>query len=191
MEWKCNQFSALFILLGASLRVIYGDCDMKKDTTICFQTSSEMKSALEAIAEDEQHTVSSLVEAIVFQYLQSKRGYQGIVQNRRQCNRKKVNLKAFIGDPKWHRRDFVEGTILDISLGGIKFSVPRGTKVEVVAGDKATEYSIIFTLPNNLWKTNVKCRSQRVVESEEAVQVGAAFVSPDFSTYSTLQKYLI
>jgi hypothetical protein len=63
--------------------------------------------------------------------------------------------------------------------------------VEILAGNKATEYSVIFTLPNNLWQTHVKCRSQQVLKSEEIVQVGAAFVSPDFSTCSTLQKYLI
>ena len=164
---------------------------MNKKATICFQTSSEVKSALETIAEEEQHTLSSIVEAIVFQYLRSKRGFQGIIKNRRQCNRKKVSLKAFIGDPRWHSRDFVEGTVLDISLGGIQFSIPKGTKVEILASDTVTEYSVIFTLPNNIWKTNVKCRSKRVVESEKAIQVGAAFVSPDFSTCSTLQKYLI
>jgi hypothetical protein len=102
-----------------------------------------------------------------------------------------LTLKAFIGDPKWQRKDFVEGTIIDISLGGIKFSVPKGTKVEILVGDKLTEYSVIFTLPNQLWKTNMKCRSPRVVESRDAVQVGAAFVSPDFSTCSVLQKCLI
>jgi hypothetical protein len=164
---------------------------MQKDTTICFQTSSEVKNVLENIAKEEQQTVASIVEAIVFQYLKSKRGFDGIIQNRRRCERKTVALKAFIGDPRWQRRDFVEGTIMDISLGGIKFSVPKGTIVEMLAADNATEYSVIFTLPNNLWKTNVNCRPKRVVKSEEAVQVGAAFVSPDFSTCKTLQKYLI
>jgi c-di-GMP-binding flagellar brake protein YcgR len=164
---------------------------VKKESTICFQTSSEIKSALEKIAEEKQQTVSYIVEAIVSQYLKSNRGFQEIIQNRRRCDRKKVSLKAFIGDPRWQRRNFVKGTILDISLGGIRFSVPKGTTVEILAGDKATEYSVIFTLPNNLWQTNVKCRSQRALESEEAVQVGAAFVSLDPSTCSTLQKYLI
>lgn len=164
---------------------------MNKDSTICFQTSSEVKSMLENIAKEEQQTVASVVEAIVFQYLRSIRGFDGIIQNRRRCDRKKINLKAYIGDPRWQRRDFVEGTIMDISLGGIKFSVPKGTMVEILAVDNAAEYNVIFTLPNNIWNTSVKCRPKRVVKSEAAVQVGAAFVNPDLPTCKTLQKYLI
>ena len=168
-----------------------GCSNMGKESTICFKTNSEMKSALEKIAEEEQRNVSSIVEAIVFQYLKSNKGFKGIIQNRRRFDRKKVSLTAYIGDPRWQRRDFEKGNILDVSLGGVRFSVPKGTKLEILPDCKATEYSVIFTIPNNPWLTKVNCRFQQVVESEEAVQVGAAFVSPDFSTYSALQKYLI
>ena len=164
---------------------------MKKESTICFQTSSEMKGALEEIAEEEQRNVSSIVEAIVFQYLKSNKGFQGIIQNRRRFDRKKVSLEAYIGDPRWQRRDFEKCNILDVSLGGIRFSVPKGTKLEILPDCTATEYSVIFTIPNNPWPTKVNCRFQQAGESEEAIQIGAAIVSHDFSTYSALQKYLV
>lgn len=164
---------------------------MDKTSTICFQTSAEMQSALETVAREEHQTVSCIIETILFQYLKSKRGFQGIVQNRRRCDRKQINLKALIGDPEWQQRDFTEGNITDISMGGIKFSVPKGTLVEMLTGDEANEFSVIFTLPNNIWKTKVKCRTRQVVESESIIQVGAAFISPDFQTCTKLQKYLI
>jgi hypothetical protein len=164
---------------------------MKKDNTICFQASSEIKGFLEKIAEKESRSVSSVVESIIYNYLKNDKAVEGIFQNRRRFERKKVSILAYIGDNRWQRHDFVAGTILDISLGGIKMSIPKGTKVEIQNVSETDELSIIFRIPNYHWPISVKISPRGVFEYAEEVQFGTSLINPDFQTYSALQKYLI
>lgn len=166
---------------------------MEKDITICFQTTSEISNALDKIAEDEKLSISEVVDIIINRYLKDDKEFQGIKRNRRQFERKKVNLPAYIGDPRWQRCDFEAIAILDISIGGIRFAVPKGTKLEIQKDrDSDTDKFIInFRLPNHHWPINVQIAPRRVFESTDEVQVGATLVNPDFHAYSALQKYMI
>jgi hypothetical protein len=164
---------------------------MKKETTICFQTSSEVRSSLEKIAERESQSVSSVVESIICHYLKNDKSTEGIFQNRRRFERKKTTIPAYIGDIRWQRDDFVAGTILDISLGGIKMSIPKGTKVDIRNVRETEELSIVFRIPSCYWPISVKISPQSVSESAEEIQVGASLINPDFQAYSALQKYLM
>jgi hypothetical protein len=169
--------------------------EMEKGTTICFQTTSEISNALNKIAEDENLSVSEVVDSIINRYLEDDKEPQGTSQNRRRFERKAVGLPAYIGDPRWQRRDFEAITILDVSIGGIRFAMPKGTKLEIrndSANDSDSDkFIIIFRLPNYHWPINVQISPQRILESTEEVQVAAALVNPDFYAYSALQKYLI
>jgi hypothetical protein len=100
-------------------------------------------------------------------------------QDRRRSERRQVALPAFIGDAHSDPRDFETGTVLDISLGGIHFSIPKGTTIERSTDADTNQISVLFTLPNNHWRTNVICRPQRVFESEHKVQIGATVLNPD------------
>jgi hypothetical protein len=100
-------------------------------------------------------------------------------QDRRREERRKVDLPAFIGDAHSDPRDFETGTVLDISLGGIHFSIPKGTTMELRTDSDTNEISVIFTIPNNNWRTNVICRPSRVFESADKVQIGATVMNPD------------
>ncbi|NPU86432.1 MAG: PilZ domain-containing protein [Syntrophaceae bacterium] len=167
--------------------------EMEKGITVCFQITLEISNALDKIAKYEKRSVSEVVGLIIDHYLKENKEFQGIKQNRRRFERKKVDLPAYIGDPRWQRSDFEAITIMDISIGGIRFSIPKGTKLEIQRNsDSDTEkFSIIFRLPNYYWPINVEIAPQRVIESSEEFQVGAALVNPDFHAYSALQKYMI
>jgi hypothetical protein len=166
--------------------------EMEKDTTVCFQTTSDNSVALEKIAEDEKLSVSEVVDTIINRYLKDDDGLQEPKQDHRRFERKKVDLPAYIGDPRWQRHDFKPVTILDISIGGIKFAIPRGTNLEIQNSSKSDEdkFIIIFRLPNHHWPINVQIAPQRVFESTEEVEIGAALVNPDFHAYSALQQYI-
>lgn len=164
---------------------------MNNDSTICFQTSAEIKDLLEKMAEKEGRSVSSLVETIVCHHLRNDKAFEGQCQDRRRHERKKVSIPAYIGDPRWQRHDFVAGTIVDISFGGIRMSIPKGTKVEIEKADENDKFSVIFRIPDYHWPVNVKISPLRVIDSEEMVQIGASLTNPDFHAYSALQKYLI
>ena len=164
--------------------------EMEKDTTICFQTTSDIRDAIEEIAEKENRSVSSVVESIVYQHLKDNKALKCVFQNRRRSEREQVSFPAFIGDPRWQRRDFVAATIQDISFGGIRVSIPKGTRVKIDNYGEEAEFSVIFSVPDTLWPIHMECRPKWVADSEEAVQIGAALVNPDLNAYKVMQKYL-
>jgi hypothetical protein len=164
---------------------------MKEVTTISFQTSSDIKSSLEKIAAKEDKSVSSLVESIIFHYLKNNMAAEGIFHNRRRFERKKITIPAYIGDSRWQHDEFIAGTLLDISLGGIKVSIPKETKGDIPNIDETEELSIIFRIPSCYWPIRVKIIPQTVFESEDEVQLGASLLNPDYQAYSALQKYLM
>jgi hypothetical protein len=166
---------------------------MEKDIGICFQTTSEISNALDKIAENEKRSVSEVIDSIITRYLKDDKGSQGIKPDRRRFERKKVDLQAYIGDPRWQRSDFEAITIVDISIGGIGFAVPKGTKLEIRnhSDSSSDNFNIIFSLPNNHWPISLQISPQRVFESTKEVLVGAALVNPDFHAYSALHKHLM
>ena len=162
---------------------------MEKIITLCFETSSDISNALALIAEEEGKSVSAVVESIVCSHLEDRRVIKANDLNRRRFERRRVSLPAFIGPPR-QPREFKTGTIIDISLGGIQFSVPKGTELGIEIDSEAAACGVIFTLPGSQLQMDVKCRPNRICELSEEVQIGAALVNPDFNTYLALQNYL-
>lgn len=179
--------------LGIDRREGFGDILMatesEKDRTICFQTTSYVLRAVEEIAQEENRSVSETVEEIVFRHLQGKKALNHNV-NRRRSERKQVAFPSYIGDPRWQRRDFVAGMVTDISLGGVRVSIPAGTRVKIESCGEEAQFSVIFTPPDGLWPIHLKCRPRWVAETGEAVQIGGSLINPDLNAYRVLQKYL-
>jgi PilZ domain len=164
---------------------------MKKDITICFRTNMEIRNSLEKISTDDRQSLSSVIENMLYNYLKGRKALQGMTSDKRQFARKQVALPAFIAEAKEDARGYQTGTIMDISLGGVRISVPKGTSLEIKADGDATEFDIIFTLPYATRPLKMRCQPQRVFESEEDVQIGTAFVDADFRSYQTLQNFMI
>jgi c-di-GMP-binding flagellar brake protein YcgR len=111
-------------------------------------------------------------------------------RNRRNSERRQIALPALIGPAHSDPQDFGTGTVVDISLGGIKFSVPKGTTIELSTDCDTNKISVLFTLPKNKWRTNVICRPQRVFESADQVQVGATVLNPDYFFSKSLRNIM-
>jgi hypothetical protein len=164
---------------------------MSKDVTICFRTSNEIRNSLQKVADEERQTMSAVIDNMLYQYLSVKKVLQNIAQERRQYSRKPVSLPALVMDKAEENKALQTGKVLDISLGGLLISIPRGVKLEDSASSETNECNIIFTLPEALQPITVKCKTQRIFDSGDDVQIGAEFVDSDFHSYRTLQKYLI
>jgi hypothetical protein len=163
----------------------------EKSSIIYFQTTSEIQGALEHIAAEKNQSVSAIIESIVGQYLKDHKVIKDIAPSRRRLERKHARLQAYIGDPRWQRKDFEHGTILDISLLGIRLSVPKGTTLEIPEDGKTSEFCIIFSLPEHHWPIQLKCLPKWVVESEEDIQLGVELLNHDIYAFKALQKYVI
>ena len=164
---------------------------MRKDVTICFRTNNEISSALKKIADEERLSISSVIETTLYNHLKQKKALHGIEKDRRQYTRKPVSLPAFIMDPNAKVKEFKTGKVMDISLGGIRLSVPRGLKMEVSTDSETNEFHIIFTLPEATQPLTLKCKPRRVMERGDDIDIGAAFIDSDFQSYQALQQYLI
>ena len=53
------------------------------------------------------------------------------------------------------------------------------------------KFDIFFNLPNENKPIKLACESKRVLNAEDSIHVGAAFVDADFRSYKTLQTYLM
>jgi len=111
-------------------------------------------------------------------------------QDRRGFKRVPANFPACIGDARSKTGDFAIGTIQDVSMGGARLSVPKGTKLIPGPGCEDVEFSVSFSLPNNPWPIGVKCHPRRVVELGDEIQIGAAFVDTDIRSHHALQQYM-
>jgi len=112
------------------------------------------------------------------------------MKERRRMAREKFTLPALIGEANSMPDEYETGTAIDISISGIRFLVPKGTTLGSKEHGESTEFSIIFTLPNEQQPIKIKCQSRYLLATEKGVEIGAKIIDPDAQIYHTLQKYL-
>ncbi len=160
---------------------------MRKELTICFRTSDELRTSLEKIATEERRSLSSIIETILYDSLKQKKALQSLKKERRRYPRKPVSLPTFVYKNDSEEQGLHPGTIVDISLGGIRILLPHDAKI-----DETANIGTLFTLPNEKMPLKIQCAVHRVMPAEENIkEVGASFVDSDFMSYQKLQNYLI
>ncbi|MGD0276407.1 MAG: PilZ domain-containing protein [Syntrophales bacterium] len=164
---------------------------MKKDLTICFRTTRDIRNALEELARESRKSLSSVIDNIIYHYLKVNKSLKEIQNERREFSRKTVQFPAFIHTADVKTNEIKTGTVLNISLSGLLISVPKESKLEITTNGKDKKFQVIFTLPGSLQPIEVVCRSQRVYRTEEDVQVGVDFVDSNFQSCQNLQRYLM
>ncbi len=156
---------------------------MSRDTVICFRTSEELRKALEKLSGEGKRSLSSCIESILYAHIE-EREPKGVDRERRRYPRKKISAPALVKGPDGAVH---AGMLHDISLDGIRISVPRGFQCE--AGGEST-ISVIFTLPEGEMALTMECLP-RHIHSNLQTTVGASFFSTDFKSYQTLQSYVM
>jgi c-di-GMP-binding flagellar brake protein YcgR len=164
---------------------------MRKDVTICFRTIQEIRTALETVSRKTKRSMSLVIEDIISSYLQDNKALQSPEKEQRRFLRKRVNIPVVVRDPDTETSQLLAGTILDISLGGMRVSLSNGYAEEISISGQGDEFEALFTLPNEKRPISIKCRPHRVITNTDDKQLGASFVDSDFSSYRTLQSYLI
>ena len=162
---------------------------MRKETTICFRTTTRVRRTLDAMAREGGRSLSSTIELILADYLK-KRGFSDRERvERRRYPRKQVNAAAYVrisgGDVTQHG-----GVVLDVSLGGIAIAVPKECALKISKGEKSP-FEASFVFPSERVPVRVVCKPERVAPSNGTVYVGASFVDADFTAYQRLQQYLV
>jgi hypothetical protein len=153
-----------------------------RDTVICFRTSEDLRNALEKLSETDRRSLSSVIEHILYDYVERKEP-EGGSEERRRHPRKKISAPALVTD-----LDGVvhAGMVNDISLGGLHISVPNNFQQEM---REDSRISVVFTLPQSEKPLTMQC-APRYIRSNGQIGIGASLVDTDFHSYRTLQNYL-
>ena len=161
---------------------------MKKSITICFRTSEDLRKPLEKIARENRRSLSAIIEHALHDYLKL-RGNLAEGTEKRRHPRKEVSLPAFIS--LTGSEGPYPGIILDLSLGGVKLSVPSDSSIEIKEDGQKTHINILFTLPKEKTPVAMTCNPSRVERINGDIEVGATFADCDFTNYQKLQNYLL
>jgi hypothetical protein len=161
---------------------------MSKGITICFRTSEWLRSALEAIAREEKRSLSQVIELILEEYVKEQTDLME-QEERRKYSRKPATIPAFVRGADPTATPLHGAVILDISLGGLRISVPRECISEIGDSHGTSQFETSFVLPDGDKPIRIVCRSQRVVPVNGSVYIGASFVDSEFVNYQQLQKY--
>ena len=84
-----------------------------------------------------------------------------------------------------------EAVILDISLSGLRISLPKESMSEIYEEAENPQFETSFVLPQEGRSVRFVCRTKRVVPVNGNIHVGASFVDSDFTNYQQLQQYLV
>jgi len=161
-----------------------------KDMSASFLTDLEIRRAVEKRAREDNLGVSYVIESIIRSYFEENKTLKSIDEKRRRFERKPTGFSCFIGSSDTQVRDLITATIIDISHGGVRISIPKGSDLDVK--NIFTEiFVVIFTLPNCNWPIRLECRSQRVFDHEDEVHIGAAIINPDCSVCLALQQCMV
>ena len=164
---------------------------MNKNITICFRASEDLRSALEMISKAERRSLSSMIENILYAYLESRKEYKQVREDKRRFPRKSLAVPALIRDLGSADTTMQAGVVLDLSLGGLQISLPDNYQYEISEDKEASRISIVFTLPDSKRPLAMQCVPKRVYPYEGATTIGASFIDTDFASQQALQNYLV
>ena len=164
---------------------------MRKDSLVCFRLSKNLRESLDKVAHEERRSLSSTIEIILTNYMKERKVLKGIKKEKRQYPRKAVSVPAFINQYGIGEKKLHTGAITDISLNGVRVSIPRDVPCEISVDTDKSTFEIIFTLPNENRPIHLTCEPHRLIDSKEVIHVGASFVDADFHSYKALQTYLM
>jgi hypothetical protein len=161
----------------------------EKEVTICFRTSEDLRGALESVAREDHRSLSSAIELILTEYLSKNREFPQ-QQERRRYMRRQVSIPARVKTVDSRARVH-EAVILDISLSGLRISLPRESVADIYEEAENARFETSFVLPQEEKSVRFVCRAKRVVPINGDIQVGASFIDTDFVNYQQLQQYLM
>jgi len=164
---------------------------MRKDSIICFRVSKDLHESLANIARKEKRSLSSIIEIVLSNYVTERKSFKNPTKERRQYPRKGIVAPVLIKQHDSGETKLDTGSITDISLGGVRITIPRDAKCVILNDAQTSQFEIIFTLPNENKLVYLTCEPRRVFNDEESMHVGASFVDANFQSYKTLQTYLM
>lgn len=164
---------------------------MKKDSLICFRASKDLHQALGKIAKEERRSLSAMIEIALISFLKEKNVLKSLDKERRKYPRKHISIPAFVNQYDSGKAKLNAASVMNISLEGIKISVPGDAKIDIKSEPQSSKFQIIFTLPNDNRPISLECEPRCKADFQDSIFIGASIVDADFESYKKLQTYLM
>jgi hypothetical protein len=151
----------------------------------------ELRKGIEKYALDKHRTLSSAIEFILLEHLRNQSKPIIFEEEQRRFQRKPVKFPAFINGLNSEMKSYQPSVITDLSLNGLKISVPKDTWLMKNPDNHAMAFNAMFVLPDETRMINIQCKHRWFIETPEDVLVGAMIEQADFKDCQSLQKYLL
>jgi len=163
---------------------------MKKDKSICFRVSGEVHDGLARVSREERRSLSSTIEIILSDYL-NKRKSSTVEsrQEKRQYPREILSVPAVIIQADNEQECIVD--ITELSMGGLKISLAKDLEDQLRIEGQDARFEVVFNLPSSSKPIRLACEPKRVVNHENGVHIGAAFINADNHNSKALRSYLM
>lgn len=163
---------------------------MKKDKSICFRVSGEVHDGLIRISREERRSLSSTIEIILSDYLHKRKS--SVVESRqekRQYPRESLSVPAVIIQADTEQECIVD--ITELSMGGLKISLAKEMENRLRMAGQDAKFEVVFNLPSSNKPIRLACEPKRIVNNENSVHIGAAFIDTDNNNSKALRSYLM
>jgi hypothetical protein len=160
---------------------------MSKTITISFHASEHLRKALEKISVEEKRSLSSTIETILYNYTEGRNEFKQVQKENRCYPRRSVSVPALVSIDN----EISAGIVLDISLGGLQISIPKGYQLEVKEGEENIRISIVFILPEIKKPLSVQCVPRHIIRSNGEATLGVLFEDADFINCQAFKEYII
>jgi len=162
---------------------------MTREDIICFRTSRHLHESLMKAAKKDRRSLSSMIEAVLQNYLKEREEFRDAADEKRQHPRKALCVPAVIHQSD--QQNMAVGAIEDISLSGVRIVLLKDFKQWTPVDSHGTKFEIVFNVPAENKPIRISCESARIVDEEDNLHIGAFFVDADFRSYRALQNHII
>lgn len=161
---------------------------MKKDAVYSMRMSSRIREALKKAAQKERRTMASLLDKVIIEYL-VKEGHVNLDAERRNFNRTRITLPARSIVSEGAQKKAFPGVVLDLSLGGVLLTYPKGSDVPFSSVGKLPRFELCIEDPHSHEQLSINCDTRHMRDTGNEIQVGASFINPGEPELQKLAAY--
>jgi len=170
---------------------------MKKDVVYSIRMSLLVRESLNRAAAKERRTVASLLDKMIFNYLEDNEYLQLTetlndrrrYRDRRRFKRNKITLPATLTIRARGKKEILACVIINITPKGVLVSFPKKSKIKIGTEGDLPHFKLSFHLPQIENIIHCQFKSIRIIEKVREIQIAAVIKESNEETLKQLKLY--
>lgn len=166
---------------------------MHAEKMVSFSVSAKLYDVMKRLAESKGVGLSDVMRDAVENYVRGNALKTHWGDEKRRFNRSRTNIPAILEIRTAEEKESVrsKGTIIDISMGGVRISISAEDEADKSLMEGSPEVRISFRVPGEESELCFKCRPVRTEQDENGVRLGVSFSDGDFNDMQVLHRYMM